>query len=76
LTKSESFSSGGRNVTAGTGVSQIICFPLGRWRVSKSPPITNNVRRRRFAHGEMTLGGVAERIGKARQTIAAIELGK
>jgi putative transcriptional regulator len=44
--------------------------------VSKSPPITNNIRRLRFEHGEMTQGELAERIGMTRQTIAAIEQGK
>jgi putative transcriptional regulator len=44
--------------------------------VSKSPPITNNIRRLRFEHGEMTQGELAEQIGMTRQTIAAIEQGK
>jgi putative transcriptional regulator len=44
--------------------------------VSKSPPITNNIRRLRFEHGEMTQGELADRIGMTRQTIAAIEQGK
>ena len=44
--------------------------------MSKSPPITNNIRRLRFEHGEMTQGELAERIGMTRQTIAAIEQGK
>jgi putative transcriptional regulator len=44
--------------------------------VSKSPPITNNIRRLRFEHGEMTQAELADRIGMTRQTIAAIEQGK
>ena len=39
-------------------------------------PITNQIRRLRFEHGEMTQGDLAERIGMTRQTIAAIEQGK
>jgi putative transcriptional regulator len=39
-------------------------------------PITNNIRRLRFDHGEMTQSDLAERIGVTRQTIAAIEAGK
>ena len=38
--------------------------------------ITNQIRRLRFAHGEMTQGQLAEAIGMTRQTIAAIEAGK
>ena len=44
--------------------------------MSKSPPITNNIRRLRFEHGEMTQAELADRIGMTRQTIAAIEQGK
>jgi putative transcriptional regulator len=44
--------------------------------VSKSPPISNNIRRLRFEHGEMTQAELADRIGMTRQTIAAIEQGK
>jgi putative transcriptional regulator len=44
--------------------------------LSKSPPISNNIRRLRFEHGEMTQGELADRIGMTRQTIAAIEQGK
>jgi putative transcriptional regulator len=44
--------------------------------LTKSPPITNSIRRLRFEHGEMTQGELAERIGMTRQTIAAIEQGK
>jgi putative transcriptional regulator len=40
------------------------------------PTITNQIRRLRFEHGEMTQQGLAERVGVARQTIIAIEGGK
>jgi len=39
-------------------------------------PITNQMRRLRFEHGEMTQSDLAEKIGMTRQTIAAIEAGK
>ena len=39
-------------------------------------PISNQIRRLRFEHGEMTQAELAERIGMTRQTIAAIEAGK
>ena len=39
-------------------------------------PITNELRRLRFEHGEMTQSDLADRIGMTRQTIAAIEAGK
>ncbi|MEZ6029650.1 MAG: helix-turn-helix transcriptional regulator [Hyphomonadaceae bacterium] len=39
-------------------------------------PITNEIRRLRFEHGEMTQSDLADRIGMTRQTIAAIEAGK
>ena len=39
-------------------------------------PISNQIRRLRFEHGEMTQSELAERIGMTRQTIAAIEAGK
>ena len=35
--------------------------------------ITNDIRRLRFAHGEMTQAELAERIGVTRQTVIAIE---
>ena len=38
--------------------------------------ITNTIRKLRFEHGEMTQQDLAERVGGARQTINAIELGK
>ena len=40
------------------------------------PTITNQVRRLRFEHGEMTQQQLAERVGVTRQTIIAIEGGK
>lgn len=39
-------------------------------------PISNQIRRLRFEHGEMTQQALAERIGVTRQTVNAIELGK
>ena len=38
--------------------------------------INNEIRRLRFAHGEMTQQQLAERIGVTRQTVNAIEQGK
>jgi len=38
--------------------------------------VTNNVRRLRFEHSEMTQQELAERAGVTRQTIIAIEAGK
>ncbi len=38
--------------------------------------ITNNIRRLRFEHGEMTQKALAEKVGVTRQTIVAIENGK
>lgn len=40
------------------------------------PPITNQIRRLRFEHGEMSQSDLAQAIGMTRQTIAAIEAGK
>jgi putative transcriptional regulator len=42
------------------------------------PPthVTNNIRRLRFDHGEMTQLELARQVGVTRQTINAIELGK
>jgi putative transcriptional regulator len=40
------------------------------------PAITNQIRRFRFEHGEMTQQALAERAGVTRQTIIAIEGGK
>jgi putative transcriptional regulator len=38
--------------------------------------ITNNIRRLRFEHGEMTQQALADRIGVTRQTVNAIEANK
>ena len=38
--------------------------------------ITNNIRRLRFEHGEMTQQALAERVGVTRQTIISLEAGK
>lgn len=38
--------------------------------------VTNQIRKLRFLHGEMTQAQLGERIGVTRQTIAAIESGK
>ena len=38
--------------------------------------VTNDIRRLRFAHDEMTQAELAERIGVTRQTIIAIEQGR
>ncbi len=42
----------------------------------KGLPITNQIRKLRFEHGEMTQSELAEKIGMTRQTVAAIEAGK
>ena len=38
--------------------------------------VTNDIRRLRFAHGEMTQADLADRTGVTRQTIIAIEQGR
>lgn len=38
--------------------------------------LTNNIRKLRFEHGEMTQSELANRVGCTRQTINAIEAGK
>ena len=38
--------------------------------------VTNEIRRLRFAHGEMTQAELAEGVGVTRQTIIAIEQGR
>ena len=38
--------------------------------------VTNQIRRLRFDHGEMTQQALAERVGVTRQTIIALEAGK
>jgi putative transcriptional regulator len=42
----------------------------------KPTRVTNDIRRFRFANGEMTQAELAERIGVTRQTIIAIEQGR
>jgi putative transcriptional regulator len=37
------------------------------------PPITNNIRKLRFEHDEMTQQQLAEKVGVTRQTIVHIE---
>lgn len=44
--------------------------------MAEPPPISNNIRRLRFEHGEMTQAELGEKIGMTRQTIAAIEKAK
>ena len=53
------------------GSTTIVVVP----EVSASP-VSNQIRRLRFEHGEMTQQALAERIGVTRQTVNAIELGK
>lgn len=38
--------------------------------------VTNDIRRLRFAHDEMTQAELAQRVGVTRQTIIAIEQGR
>ncbi|MCC7407809.1 MAG: helix-turn-helix transcriptional regulator [Phycisphaeraceae bacterium] len=42
----------------------------------ESDLLTNNLRRLRFDHSEMTQQELAERVGVTRQTILALEAGK
>ena len=42
----------------------------------KPTRVTNDIRRLRFASGEMTQAELADRIGVTRQTIIAIEQGR
>ncbi len=42
----------------------------------KPTKVTNEIRRLRFASGEMTQAELADRIGVTRQTIIAIEQGR
>ena len=44
--------------------------------MGKPTHVTNEIRRLRFAHGEMTQAELAERVGVTRQTIIAIEQGR
>jgi putative transcriptional regulator len=40
------------------------------------PPISNNIRKLRFNHNEMTQKELADKVGVTRQTIIAIEKGE
>lgn len=42
----------------------------------KPTRVTNDIRRLRFEHGEMTQAELAARLGLTRQTVLAIEQGK
>lgn len=42
----------------------------------KPTKVTNDIRRLRFASGEMTQAELADRIGVTRQTVIAIEQGR
>lgn len=44
--------------------------------MGKPTRVTNQIRRLRFEHGEMTQAALAEEVGLTRQTIIAIEQGK
>ena len=44
--------------------------------MGKPTRVTNQIRRLRFEHGEMTQAELAERIGVTRQTVIAIEQGR
>lgn len=44
--------------------------------MGKPTRVTNEIRRLRFEHDEMTQADLAERVGLTRQTIIAIEQGK
>lgn len=44
--------------------------------MGKATRVTNQIRRLRFAHGEMTQADLADRVGVTRQTIIAIEQGR
>jgi putative transcriptional regulator len=44
--------------------------------MAKPTKVTNDIRRLRFAHDEMTQAELAERIGVTRQTVIAIEQGR
>lgn len=44
--------------------------------MGKSTRVTNDIRRLRFEHDEMTQAGLAQQVGLTRQTIIAIEQGK
>lgn len=44
--------------------------------MGKPTRVTNEIRRLRFAHGEMTQAELAHKVGVTRQTIIAIEQGR
>ena len=44
--------------------------------MGKPTRVSNQIRRLRFEHGEMTQAELAQRIGVTRQTIIAIEQGR
>jgi putative transcriptional regulator len=44
--------------------------------MGKPTSVTNDIRRFRFANGEMTQAELADRIGVTRQTVIAIEQGR
>ena len=44
--------------------------------MGKPTRVTNQIRRLRFEHGEMTQAELAQRVGVTRQTIIAIEQGR
>ena len=44
--------------------------------MGKPTRVMNDIRRLRFAHGEMTQADLAQRVGVTRQTIIAIEQGR
>ena len=44
--------------------------------MGKPTRVTNEIRRLRFANGEMTQADLAQRVGVTRQTIIAIEQGR
>ena len=44
--------------------------------MGKATRVTNDIRRLRFAHDEMTQADLGDRVGVTRQTIIAIEQGR
>ena len=50
--------------------------PPGLLTVVKPTRVTNDIRRFRFEHGEMTQADLATLIGVTRQTVIAIEQGR
>ena len=44
--------------------------------MGKPTKVSNQIRRLRFEHGEMTQAELAQRVGVTRQTIIAIEQGR